>query len=278
MSNVWFITGAGSGIGAATARAALAAGNRVVATGRNTDKVRKALEDVAGDNLVVIELDVTDEAQAHKAASRAVDAFGRIDVLVNNAGYSLLGNFEDMRTSDIQEQMQTNFFGVVNVMRAVLPVMRTQRAGRIINISSVAGVIGIRHCAAYGAAKFAVEGLTFSVAEEVAQFGIKLTVVSPGFFRTNLLDAGNVRYVPNTLEDYASEPSAEAAYSAYDGQQTGNPAALGHVLVRLSHMDNPPMQFMAGADAVAAVTPFLKSRLEEIQTFTELSTESAGSF
>lgn len=278
MSNVWFITGAGSGIGAATARAALATGNRVVATGRNTDKVRKALEDVAGDNLVVIELDVTDEAQAHKAASRAVDAFGRIDMLVNNAGYSLLGNFEDMRTSDIQEQMQTNFFGVVNVMRAVLPVMRTQRAGRIINISSVAGVIGIRHCAAYGAAKFAVEGLTFSVAQEVAQFGIKLTVVSPGFFRTNLLDAGNVRYVPNTLEDYASEPSAEAAYSAYDGQQTGNPAALGHVLVRLSRMDHPPMQFMAGADAVAAVTPFLKSRLEEIQTFTELSTESAGSF
>lgn len=278
MSNVWFITGAGSGIGAATARAALKAGNRVVATGRNPDKVRKALDDVAGVNLAVIQLDVTDEAQAHKAVAEAVDAFGRIDVLVNNAGYSQLGNFEEMSTADIHNQLQTNFFGVVNVMRAVLPVMREQRAGRIFNISSVAGVIGLKHCAAYGAAKFAVEGLTFSVAQEVAQFGIKLTVVSPGFFRTDLLDAGNVKYSANTIADYATEASAETAYSAYDGQQTGNPAALGEALVKLGGMDNPPMQFMAGADAVAAVTPFLQGRLDEIEAYKDLSAEAAGSF
>ncbi|MGE6743990.1 SDR family oxidoreductase [Allorhizobium pseudoryzae] len=278
MSKVWFITGAGSGIGAATARAALKAGNRVVATGRNLDKVRKALNDVTGDNLAVVHLDVTNEAQAHTAVAEAVEAFGRIDVLVNNAGYSVLGNFEEISAADFQSQLQTNLFGVVNVMRAALPIMRQQRAGRIINISSVAGVIGLKHCSAYSAAKFAVEGVTFSVAHEVEQFGIKLIVVSPGFFRTDLLDSGNVRYAESTIDDYASEGSAEAAYSAYDGQQTGNPAALGEVLVQLGAMDKPPKQFMAGADAIAAVRPVLEERLNEIDAYKNLSRESAGSF
>lgn len=278
MSNVWFITGAGSGIGAATARAALKAGNRVVATGRNLDKVHKALSDVAGDNLAVVQLDVTDEAQATRAVAQAVEAFGRIDILVNNAGYSVLGNFEEISAADFQSQVQTNLFGVVNVMRAALPVMRQQRAGRIINISSVAGLIGLKHCSAYAAAKFGVEGLTFSVAHEVEQFGIKLVVVSPGFFRTDLLDAGNVRYVASTIDDYASEASAEAAYSAYDGQQTGNPAALGEALIKLGTIDNPPRQFMAGADAIAAVKPVLEGRLAEIEAYKDLSAEAAGSF
>jgi NAD(P)-dependent dehydrogenase (short-subunit alcohol dehydrogenase family) len=213
-----------------------------------------------------------------KAVVEAVDAFGRIDVLINNAGYSVLGNFEEISPADFQRQLQTNLFGVVNVMRAVLPVMRQQRAGRVLNISSVAGVIGLKHCSAYAAAKFGVEGVTFSVAHEVEQFGIKLTVVSPGFFRTDLLDAGNVRYAESTIEDYAAEGSAEAAYSAYDGQQTGNPAALGEVLVQLGTMDNPPKQFMAGADAIAAVKPVLEGRLAEIEAYKDLSKESAGSF
>ncbi|NTF09524.1 SDR family oxidoreductase [Agrobacterium rubi] len=278
MSKVWFITGAGSGIGAATARAALKAGDRVVATGRNLDKVRKALIDVAGDNLALVQLDVTNEAKAHIAVARALEAFGRIDVLVNNAGYSVLGNFEEISPEDFQSQLQTNLFGVVNVMRAVLPVMRQQRAGRIINISSVAGVIGLKHCSAYAAAKFAVEGLTFSVAHEVEPFGIKLIVVSPGFFRTDLLDSGNVRYAESTIGDYAKEGSAEAMYSAYHGQQSGNPAALGEVLVKLGTMDNPPKQFMAGADAIAAVKPVLEGRLAEIDAYKDLSRESAGSF
>ena len=278
MSKVWFITGAGSGIGAATARAALKAGDRVVATGRNLDKVRKALSDVAGDGLAVVQLDVTNDAQACTAVAQAVEAFGRLDVLVNNAGYSVLGNFEEISPADFQSQLQTNLFGVVNVMRAALPVMRRQGSGRIINISSVAGVIGLKHCSAYGAAKFAVEGLTFSVAHEVERFGIKLVVVSPGFFRTDLLDAGNVRYAESTIGDYAGEGSAEAAYSAYDGQQTGNPAALGEVLVRLGTMNDPPRQFMAGEDAIEAVKPVLEARLAEIEQYKDLSKESAGSF
>jgi NAD(P)-dependent dehydrogenase (short-subunit alcohol dehydrogenase family) len=193
MSKVWFITGAGSGIGAGTAKAALRAGDRVVATGRDLHKLRNALGDVPSENLTFVRLDVADEGQAKAAIEEGVKQFGRIDVVVNNAGYSLLGNFEEMTTPDIERQFATNIHGVMYVMRAVLPVMRKQRLGHIINISSVAGVVGLKLCGAYGATKFAVEGLSLSVATEVERFGIKIMVVEPGFFRTDLLDARNVK-------------------------------------------------------------------------------------
>ena len=227
MSKIWFITGAGSGIGTGTAKAALRAGDRAVATGRNLEKVRKAYPDVASENIAFVQLDVADEAQAKAAVDEATKRFGRIDVLVNNAGYSLLGNFEQMTTAEIQQQFATNFYGVVNVMQATLPVMRRQRSGHIINISSVAGVVGLKHCAAYAATKFAVEGLSLSVATEVEKFGIKITVVEPGFFRTDLLDAQNVRWVSKVIEDYAPEGTAEDMWSPYDGTQPNDPAKLG---------------------------------------------------
>lgn len=179
MSKVWFITGAGSGLGTGIARAALRAGDRVVATGRSLEKVRKAYPDAAEENIVFVLLDVADETQAKAAVDEAVKRFGRIDVLVNNAGYSLLGNFEQMTTVEIQQQFAPNFYGVVHGMQAALPVMRRQRSGHIFNISSVAGVVGLKHCAAYAATKFAVEGLSLSVATEVEKFGIKITVSWP---------------------------------------------------------------------------------------------------
>ena len=271
MTKTWFITGAGSGIGAGTARAALKAGDRVVATGRNLDKVSNALRDVAGESLAVVELDVSSEAQAQAAVDEAVKRFGRIDVVVNNAGYSLLGNFEEMTAADIERQFAPNFYGVVYVMRAVLPVMRKQRSGHIINISSVAGVVGLKHCGAYGATKFAVEGLSLSVATEVEQFGIKITVVEPGFFRTGLLDARNVKYAANTIEDYAAEGSTQAMWSAYDGTQQGDPAKLGEVLVRIAEMEKPPKIFAAGSDALAVIVPAIEARLQELHAYVELS-------
>jgi len=210
MSKVWFITGAGSGIGAATARAALKAGDRVVATGRNLAKVRNALSDVAGGNLASVKLDVADEAQAQTAVDEAIRTFGRIDVLVNNAGYSLLGNFEELSTAEIERHISTNFYGVMYVMRAVLPVMRKQRSGRIINISSVAGVVGLKHTGAYSAAKFAVEGMSLAVAHEVERFGIKIVVVAPGFFRTDLLDARNAKYMENPPKQFMAGSDALA--------------------------------------------------------------------
>ena len=278
MSKVWFITGAGSGMGAATARAALTAGDRVVATGRNIDKVRKALGDVAGDNLAFVQLDVTSEAQAKRAVEEALKAFGRIDVLVNNAGYSLLGNFEEISTAEIEGLLATNLYGVMHVMRAVLPVMRQQRAGRIINISSLAGVVGFKHCGAYSAAKFAVEGLSLSVAQEVEPFGIRITVVAPGFFRTDLLDSQNAKYATSTIADYATEGTAEAMWSGYDGAQQGDPLKLADAFVKIASMENPPKQFLAGSDALAVAKPALEARLEEIRELEDLSKSTDGSF
>jgi len=278
MSKVWFITGAGSGIGAATARAVVKAGDRVVATGRNLNKVRKALGDIAGESVAFVALDVTSEAQAKAAVEEAVDAFGRIDVLVNSAGYSLLGNFEELTTEEIQSLMETNFYGVMFVMRAVLPVMRKQQSGRIINISSLAGVIGFKHCGAYSAAKFAVEGLSQAVAQEVEPFGIRITMVAPGFFRTDLLDAGNAKYARSSIADYAVEGTAEAMWSGYDGKQQGDPAKLGDVLVTIAGMADPPKQFLAGSDALAAFKPVIDARLEDLRSYDGLSKSTDGSF
>ncbi len=278
MSKVWFITGAGSGIGAGTAKAALKAGDRVVATGRNRDKVRNALRDVASDNLAIVQLDVTDEARAKAAVDEAVKRFGRIDVLVTSAGYSLIGQFEEMTISEIEHQFATNFYGVVHVMRAVLPIMRKQRSGRILNISSVAGVVGLKHCGAYGPTKFAVEGLSLSVATEVEPFGIKITVVEPGFFRTDLLDAHNVKFATQSIEDYAAHGNVQEMWSALDGTQQGDPAMLGNALVEIAGMDNPPKVFVAGSDALAVIVPAIEARLRDTQGYEELSKSTDGSF
>jgi len=234
---VWFVTGAGSGIGAGVARAARKAGHRIVATGRNMGKLHDALADVAGDDLLLERLDVTSEAEAKRAVDAAVARFGPIDVLVNNAGYSLLGNFEEFTTEQMERQFAPNFWGVVHVMRAVLPIMRRQRSGHIINISSVAGVVGQRAVAAYGASKFAVEGLSLAVAQEVEPFGIKVTVVEPGFFRTGLLDPRSVEWSSGHIEDYGPAGNIAATWAAYHGQQPDDPAALGEALVQIADME-----------------------------------------
>ncbi len=279
MSKVWFITGAGSGIGAGTAKAALKAGDRVVATGRNVQKLHNALRDMARGNLEVLQLDVSDEAQAAAVVGQAVQKFGRIDVVVNNAGYSLLGNFEELESRDIERQLATNFWGVLHVMRAALPVMRKQHSGHIINISSVAGVVGLKHCSAYGAAKFAVEGLSLAVAEEVEKFGIKVTVVEPGFFRTDLLAAANVKWPSKRIDDYAAaEVAAQEMWSPYAGKQPGDPDKLGQVLVKLAGMETPPRVFVAGSDAIAVVAPAVEARLKAVHALEALSNSTAGSF
>ena len=279
MSKVWFITGAGSGIGAGTVKAALAAGDRVVATGRNLQKLRTALAGAATGSLEILQLDVSDEAQASTAIDQALQKFGRIDVLLNNAGYSLIGNFEELATQEIERQFATNFWGVSHVMRAALPVMRKQRCGHIINMSSVAGVVGLKHCSAYGASKFAVEGLSLAVAEEVEKFGIKVTAVEPGFFRTDLLDAANVQWPSHRVDDYAAaEVGAQEMWSPYDGKQPGDPDKLGQVLVKLAGMEAPPRLFVAGADAIEVIAPAVQARLNAVHALEDLSKSTAGSF
>ena len=279
MSKVWFITGAGSGIGAGIATAAVKAGDRVVATARNLDKARNALRDIAGDRLALVPLDVTSQTQTQAAVAEAVARFGRIDVAVNNAGYSLLGNFEESTAPEIEAQFATNFYGVVHVMHAVLPVMRKQRSGHIINIGSSAGVVGVKHCSAYAATKFAIEGLAFSVGIEVEPFGVKITTVEPGMFRTDLLDGQNVRYVKKSgIGDYAQEGSPESMWSAYHGTQIGDPGKLGAAMLKLAAMENPPKVFVAGSDATAMIMPGIEARLSDMRDHEELSRSTDGSF
>src|SRR5881409_3808882 len=198
---VWFITGAGRGMGVDFAKAALAAGHAVVATGRDTDAVAKAVG--KSDDLLVVKLDVTNPDDAAAAARAAVDRFGRIDVLVNNAANFFAGYFEELTPEQIERQLGTLLIGPMNVTRAVLPVMRKQRSGHIISISSGAGLVGFEFCSAYAASKFGLEGWMESLQPEVAPFGITTTIVNPGFFRTELLTQESTAYAEPSLEDYA---------------------------------------------------------------------------
>jgi NAD(P)-dependent dehydrogenase (short-subunit alcohol dehydrogenase family) len=277
MSKVWFVTGAGSGIGAGVAKAALKAGHQVVATGRNLDKLRAAYDDAADENLAFVQLDVADPAQAQAAIDAAVARFGRIDVLVNNAGYSILGKFEEMTNADLERQFATNFYGVAHLMRAALPVMRKQRSGLIFNISSVAGVVGMKHCSAYGASKFAVEGLSLAVADEVAPFGINVTVVEPGFFRTDFLAPSNVRWAGNPIDDYADQGDPKASLE-HHGSQPGDPLRLGEALVELADIEVPPRLFVAGSDALSMVAPAVEARLRAVHAHEALSRSTDGDF
>lgn len=276
MGKVWLVTGANSGIGEGIAKAALRSGDRVVATARNMQKLRAAFAGRDTPALASVQLDISDATQAAAAVAQAVARFGRIDVLVNNAGNSYLGNFEALTNADIAKQMDTNFFGVVNMLRAALPVMRAQRAGHVINISSVAGAVGLKHCAAYSASKFAVEGLSMSVAAEVEPFGIKMTIVEPGFFRTSLIDPNNAKFAETTIEDYAAEGSTRETWAAYDGTQQGDPAKLGEALVKIAAMDEPLKLYLAGSDAVAVIEPVVAERLRMIRDNAVFSASTDG--
>ena len=219
---VWFITGAGRGMGVDFAKAALAAGHAVVATGRDTDAVAKAVG--KSDDLLVVKLDVTNPDDAAAAARAAVDRFGRIDVLVNNAANFFAGYFEELTPEQIERQLGTALIGPMHVTRAVLPVMRKQRSGHIISISSTAGLVGFAFCSAYAAAKFGLEGWMESLQQEVAPFGITTTIVNPGFFRTELLEAASVTYAEPSIEDYADRTAEQLKWwQAQSGQQGGDP-------------------------------------------------------
>ena len=250
-NSVWFITGAGRGMGIDITRAALAAGHRVVATGRNADRVRAALGE--HDNLFTVALDVTDPATIETAVAAAVERFGRIDTLVNNAGNFYAGFFEVISDAQLRAQMETNFFGPLNVTRAVLPVMRAQRSGQIVTVSSTAGIVGTEFCAAYAPSKFALEGWMEALTFDVQPFGISTMIVDPGFFRTELLVTGASSIWPEVeIEDYAERTaSTVASWQGMDGQQTGDPAKLAAALVQLADSDDPPARWFAGADAVA---------------------------
>jgi NAD(P)-dependent dehydrogenase (short-subunit alcohol dehydrogenase family) len=271
---VWFITGAGRGMGVDIARAALAAGNAVVATARNTDTVTAALGQ--DDDLLAVKLDVTDPAEAEAAVQAAVDRFGRIDVLVNSAGNFFAGFFEEISPDDFRAQVETTLFGPMNVTRAVLPVMRKQRSGLVIAISSTAGIVGQEFCTAYAASKFGLEGWVESLTPEVAPFGIRTMLVEPGFFRTELLTPESVKYATPSVDDYAERTEQTvSAWSGMNGQQQGDPAKLARALVQLAGQDEPPPRFVAGADAIEIVGKKAKDLLAQVDAYRELSSNLA---
>jgi NAD(P)-dependent dehydrogenase (short-subunit alcohol dehydrogenase family) len=269
-TKVWLVTGAGRGMGLDIANAALAAGHAVVATARNPGTVTAALAE--NDDVLAVKLDVTDPADAEAAVKAAVDRFGRIDVLVNNAGNFNAGFFEELSSEEFRAQIETTLFGPVNVTRAVLPVMRDQRSGLLVAISSTAGIVGQEFCTAYAAAKFGVEGWMESLTPELAPFGIRTMLVEPGFFRTELLTPESTKYAESSIEDYAERTKQTVtAWKSMNGQQGGDPAKLANALVQLASQEEPPLRFAAGADAIATVEQKARDLLAQADAYRELS-------
>src|SRR4051812_2273285 len=270
----WIITGAGRGLGVDIAKAALAAGHNVVATGRNPDAVAEALG--GAENLLVAKLDVTSSDDATAAVKAGVDRFGRVDVLVNNAASFYAGFFEELTPEQMQQQIMTSLIGPMNVTRAVLPVMREQRSGHVVTISSSAGFAGFEYGTAYAASKFGVDGWMESLAPEIAPFGIRTTVVNPGFFRTELLTKESTNSAPATIEDYAERNAAQRAFwEGMNGQQGGDPAKLAQALLTITELEQPPFRFIGGADALAQAEEKLAERRQQIDAFRDLSSSLA---
>ncbi|OBJ52765.1 oxidoreductase, partial [Mycobacterium sp. 1423905.2] len=252
-SKVWFLTGASRGFGLELTRAILSRGDRVVATARRADQILAQLPD-AGESLLAVDLDVTNADQAQQAVQRAVDAFGRIDVVVNNAGRGLLGAVEEASDAAVRAVYEVNVFGALTVQRAVLPVLRRQRSGHIINISSVGGLLGGPGWGIYNSTKFAMEGFSEALAKELAPLGICVTIVEPGYFRTDFLDASSLGTEENVIDDYAPTAGATRAHALdVNHAQPGDPVKAAAAIVDIASVPNPPLHLLLGSDCVQAV-------------------------
>jgi NAD(P)-dependent dehydrogenase (short-subunit alcohol dehydrogenase family) len=272
----WFITGASRGFGALIASCALSNGDRVVATARNARSVAERLGERP--ELLAVALDVTDEAQARSAVKAAVERFGSIDVLVNNAGYGLLGAVEEATAAEVEAIYRTNVFGLLAVTRAVLPQMRRQRSGRILNFSSIGGYAGSPGFGIYCSTKFAVEGLTEALAAETRPLGIHVTAIEPGYFRTDFLDGSSLAVSPNRIADYDATAGAVRGHAAeVNHEQPGDPAKLAAVLVKFVEAPDPPVRLPLGSDTVArieaedAATAALLARWRTISVSTDFA-------
>jgi NAD(P)-dependent dehydrogenase (short-subunit alcohol dehydrogenase family) len=271
---VWFITGAGRGMGVDFAKAALAASHAVVATGRDSDRVSKALGKAK--DLMAVKLDVTSRADAEAAVRAALDQFKRIDVLVNNAASFYAGYFEELTPEQMQRQLAASLIGPMNVTRAVLPVMRKQRFGHIISISSSAGLSGFEFGTAYAASKFGLEGWMESLHAEIAPFGITTTIVNPGFFRTELLTEQSTNYAEPSIKDYDERRAKQLEFwKAQNGQQCGDPAKLARALITIASQQPPPRRFIAGTDAIATAEQRVADLKAQIDANRDLSTSLA---
>lgn len=268
----WFVTGANRGLGAAITKAALGGGHNVVATARRAESVTAALG--SSDALLAEALDITDSTQIAAAVTAAETRFGRIDVLMNNAGYGQLGLFEETSLDLVKRQIQTNLYGTMEVTRAVLPLMRKQRSGHIVTTSSISGTVGVAGSSIYSASKFAIEGWMEGLRQEVAPFGITATIVEPGYFKTDFLDGSSVNHGGDiVIEDYAEKSAAvRKAQEDRNHQQTGDPDKLAQAILDLVASEQPPLRLVAGADAVSTVERILAQRRSDLDIWRDTST------
>jgi NAD(P)-dependent dehydrogenase (short-subunit alcohol dehydrogenase family) len=248
----WFITGASRGFGALVTERALAKGDAVVATARNPNAITERFGEHP--NLLAVALDVTSDEQALTASKAAIDRFGRIDILLNNAGFGLMGAVEEASAAEIEAVYRTNVFGLLTVARAVLPYMRKARSGRILNISSIGGYRGTAGFGVYSSTKFAVEGLSEALHDELVSLGIHVTAVEPGYFRTDFLGPSSLAVSPTRIADYDGTAGKVRTIAAdLSHNQPGDPAKLADVLVTFVDVPNPPVRLPLGSDAVAAI-------------------------
>ncbi|MDB5127542.1 oxidoreductase [Mucilaginibacter sp.] len=275
---VWFITGASKGFGLEIAKSALEAGDKVVATVRSKpEQLAETLNN--NPDLLITIMDVSNEAQVKASAAEAIEKFGQIDVLVNNAGYGLLSGVEEATDAEVRKQYDTNVFGLLNVTRAILPQMRKQRSGHVINVSSVFGFGSMGGWGLYGSTKFAVEGITEALALEVAPLGIKVTAVEPGLFSTDFLDTNSLFQSANAIDDYKDTVGAmRSGVIGLHGNQPGDPAKLGQAFIKLVNAKNPPVHLPLGTDTVAfyrAKTDKLEQEIKDWEAVTNSTNHDA---
>ena len=268
-SQVWSVTGASRGLGFAIAQAVLEKGDAVVAAARNASRAEHVLG--PSDRVFAVSVDVTDRASIQRAADTAVARFGKIDVIVNNAGYGLMGAVEELDASELEDVFKTNFFGAREVIRALLPTLRAQRAGWIVNISSVGGFTGTPGAGAYNASKFALEGLSEALAQELAPLGIRVLIVEPGYFRTDFLN-DSMRTAKATIADYADTAgSTIKTIAERNGKQPGDPRKAARAIIKAIESLHPPLRLVLGGDAVERVTNKLAAVRHDLDDWREVS-------
>lgn len=266
---VWFITGASKGIGLALTNYLLSQGCAVAATSRNVESLEKAIT-APSQNLLPLEVDITNDNEVKSAILKTVERFGKLDVVVNNAGYSLVGSMEEMTDAEFRQTMNVNLFAAVNVLRNAIPYLRNQQSGHIINISSNAGYVGFANATSYNAAKFGLIGISEALFEELKPFGIHVTMVAPGQFRTNFMNISSMQYVQNKIDVYGIE-EAQKMWSNYSGQQIGDPEKLVRILAQVTAMDQPPKRLLLGPDTYELVTKQFQTTLEEFEQWKDIT-------
>jgi NAD(P)-dependent dehydrogenase (short-subunit alcohol dehydrogenase family) len=271
-NNVWFVTGASKGLGLALVKKLLAQGFSVAATSRKKDELIAAVT-VNKESFLPLQMDIVDEMSVNKAISDATERFGTIDVVVNNAGYGQLGAIEEVSDNEVRNCFDVNVFGTLNVIRAVLPTMRKQKSGHIFNISSISGFVGGGGDGIYTATKFAVDGLTESLAADVAPFGIKSTCVLPGYFRTNFLGEGSLRMASESLDAYKNEERTKFL-NERNGTQAGDPNKAADVFIELSRAEKPPVHLFLGNDAQEVFHTKVEKLSKQVSEWVELATST----